>query len=83
MVAEHKHRNADDPKDFIRILVEWERVHIVTLRENYDVAKVQGDYAIAGITLVEWIEVPVGVRVVLWQKMLRSRVANAATFREK
>jgi len=79
-VKAHIKEGKTDPADFIRLLVECERVHIVTFQENYDALKAKGDYLAACITLVPWQSLPVDHQAKLWVKMLRGRVSNARAF---
>jgi hypothetical protein len=75
----HRHRDADlvDPDEFVRIITDYEQVHIVTRSENYAAMRAKGDYKVAGISLVPWQSVPLARQRVLWTKMLRGKVANA------
>lgn len=81
LVERHRkqeHRNAEE---FVRTLIDYEQVHIVTVKENYDAMRAQGDYEKAGITLVSWSEIPTDDRRdELWRKMLRGKVANANAY---
>lgn len=79
-----RHRAAESPnaEEFIRTVVDYERVHIVTAKENYDAMRARGDYLKAGIILVPWADIPSKRRLELWRKMLRGRVANAAAYAE-
>jgi len=79
-VKDHVKNGKADPAEFIRLLVECERVHIVTFKENYDAVKAKGDYFAAGITLLPWQSLPIEHQATLWQKMLRGRVSNAREF---
>lgn len=80
LVKKHLVNNLDDPADFVRTVLDYEQVHIVTLSENYAAMKAKGDYAIAGIELVDWRLIPTEKRSVLWRKMLYGKVANAKEF---
>lgn len=79
LVTRHQ-ANGHDPDEFIRTLVDFESVHVVTIEENYAAMRAKGDYAQAGIELVEWEEVPSERRAELWKSMLHGKVANAAQF---
>ena len=79
-VEDHVKHEKADPSEFIRLLVECERVHIVTFQENYEALKAKGDYLAAGITLIPWQSLPAEQQATLWEKMLRGRVANAREF---
>jgi len=80
LVARHLREKIDDADEFVRTVLELERVHIVTMRENYDVMRTKGDYAAAGVTLLPWSEIDMDRRQSLWASMLRGKVANAAAF---
>ena len=75
-----RHGEQASLSEFIETLVEHERVHIVTVAENYAAMRAKGDYALAGIQLIPWAELPTGRRTELWLTMLRGRVANAAAY---
>jgi hypothetical protein len=51
-----RHRKQPSLSEFIQTLVEYERVHIVTVGENYAAMRAKGDYALAEIQLVPWSE---------------------------
>lgn len=80
LVERHRARQVNDPDEFVRTLLDLERVHIVTMRENYDVMRTKGDYEAAGVTLLPWAEIDNERRKSLWRGMLRGKVANAAAF---
>jgi hypothetical protein len=80
LVERHKELKTPKPREFLRLMLEYERVHIVTRAENYAALRAKGDYTVAGIRLVEWSVVPSARRAELWQRMLRGRVANASEF---
>ncbi|MDO5947866.1 hypothetical protein [Burkholderia cepacia] len=82
LVTRHRRERLDDAGEFVRTLVEFESVHIVTIEENYAAMRAQGDYEKAGIVLLSWDQVPPERRAVLWTSMLRGKVANAARFRD-
>jgi hypothetical protein len=71
-------RNTDE---FIRVIVECEQVHIVTVQENYAAMRADGNYDEAKISLVPWQEVPAEMQAYLWKRMLRGRVANHSCFK--
>ena len=81
LVQAHKRRKRPAPAAFARLVLACEHVHLVTFAENYAALRHRGDYRKAGIQLVAWRRVPKEVRQVLWPRMLRGRVANAADFR--
>ena len=80
LVTRHLQNTQPNPEEFIRTLFDYERVHIVTVGENYDAMRAKGDYTVAGIKLLPWASIPSDRRLVLWQRMLRGRVANAHDF---
>lgn len=80
LVECHRLTGADDATEFIRTIVECEQVHLVSFHENYAAMVAGGDYAAAGINLVEWAEVPPELQRHLWAKILKGRVANAHAF---
>ncbi|MEQ1694332.1 MAG: hypothetical protein ABL901_00690 [Hyphomicrobiaceae bacterium] len=69
-----------NPTDFIRLLLECERVHIVTFEENYKAMQHNGDYKSAGIQLMPWLDIPRERQVKLWNSKLRGKVMNANDF---
>lgn len=81
LVEKHRSEQLSDPDAFIKILAEFEQVHIVTRAENYAAMRTQGNYAEAGIILLPWNKLPEKRRAQLWQKMLRGKVANADAFK--
>lgn len=81
LVEHHRTERLNDPEAFIRTLVEFEHVHIVTRAENYAAMRARGYYRQAGIVLVPWKKLPEKRRTELWQKMLRGKVANANAFK--
>lgn len=64
----------------MRLILESEKVNIVTRAENYAARCADGDYAQAGITLLPWESIPATKRAELWARMLRGKVANANQF---
>jgi hypothetical protein len=83
LVEAHLKLKKPNPSDFIRVLLDCEQVHIVTLKENYDAMRAGGDYEKAGIKLVDWHSISLQQRQVLWAKMLRGKVANAGQYVKK
>ena len=77
LVQTHCEANLSDAEEFVRILIEYEQVHIVTRSENYAAMRAKGNYDAAGIKLVTWASLPAERQRDLWQTMLRGRVANA------
>lgn len=80
LVERHLSQKLHDPDEFVRTLIDLERVHIVTMQENYDVMRTKGDYDAAGVLLLSWFEIDKARRATLWASMLRGKVANAAAF---
>jgi len=70
-----------DTCDFIQTLLKLERVHIVTLEENYLAMRAGGDYKKAGIVLVPWNTLEPERQTQLWKKMLRGKVSNANNYK--
>jgi len=80
LVRRHVETNQHDSEEFIRVVLDCEQVHIVTLGENYDAMKAKGDYGNAGIVLLDWSTLaPIRQRS-LWKQMLVGRVSNAIEF---
>ena len=80
LVEAHLKRKRPDPQPFVRLVLDCENVHIVTLAENYAARRNGGDYRKAGIKLVAWRAIPKKRRETLWLKTLRGKVANASSF---
>ena len=80
LVRRHATLKSQRPDEFVKLVLQCERVHIVTFHENYEAMKANGNYRKAGITLRNWDSLPQKSRQALWNKMLRGRVANAAKF---
>jgi hypothetical protein len=83
LVERHKALKKPHPEEFIRVLIECERVHIVTFEENYAAMRAGGNYRKAKIELIPWRDLPIDRQAVLWKKMLRGRVANAQAYDPK
>ena len=81
LIAAHLKRKRPSAHEFARKVVECENVHIVTFAENYAAMSNDGNYRRAGIKLIAWRSIPAERRQVLWAKMLRGKVANAAQFK--
>ena len=75
-----RHRKQPSLGEFIQTLVKYERVHIVTVGENYAAMRAKGDYALAEIQLAPWSELPQSRQRELWRTMLRGRVSNASSY---
>jgi hypothetical protein len=80
LVARHLELRRSRPSEFLALVLQCERVHIVTFEENYAAMRANGDYRKAGIRLRTWSSIPLRTRKLLWSKMLRGRVANAYRF---
>jgi len=81
LVKRHCRQKRKDPSQFIQLILDCENVHIVTFDENYAARKSAGDYSKAGISLRAWDSIAKAKREILWSKMLRGKVANAADFK--
>lgn len=80
LVERHRTNDLDDRDDFLTTLLEFEQVHIVTRSENYDAMRAKGNYELAGIKLVLWPAIPPARQRVLWNSMLKGKVANSSAF---
>ena len=81
LVKSHKENGRHSPEEFVKCVLACERVHIVTLKENYRIMSAKGDYALAGVSLVPWKRIPTERQKTLWQRMLRGRVSNAVKYK--
>jgi len=81
MVERHRQDRRKDPEEFVRTIFDYERVHIVTVKEDYDAMRAGGCYQSAGIQLIPWEQIPEVRRSELWLKMLRGKVSNGGLFR--
>jgi hypothetical protein len=80
LVAKHLKLELNDPKEFVRVVLDCEQVHLVTFKENYAALKNKSDYVLAGIDLIDWREISPEKQTFLWWRVLRGNVANADTF---
>ena len=80
LVAKHLQTGTLNPTEFIKTILECEQVHIVTISENYAAMKAKGDYLLAGISLVDWKDIPKERQQFLWKKVLSGKVSNAVKF---
>ena len=80
LVSNHLRQGTHDPRHFIHVVTDCEQVHIVTKRENEDAMKAKGDYAQAGIVLLEWQAIAPETQLMLWKRVLRGRVSNSDAF---
>ncbi len=83
LVKRHRGFRQPRPEEFVRMLLEYERVHIVTFQENYAAMRAKGNYRKAGIELLPWRSLSPERQVSLWKKMLRGKVANASNYAPK
>lgn len=81
LIELHARKKLHRPEEFIRKLVAWECVHIVTRAENYAAMRHDSDYMAASIKLIPWTRLPPGKRQEIWKKVLKGRVCNAAEFK--
>jgi hypothetical protein len=81
LVSKHLEAGVRNSKEFVETLVQCERVHIVTFKENYLAMSAKDDYEIAGIELLGWDRIEPDRRGELWKAMLRGKVSNAQEFR--
>jgi hypothetical protein len=80
LVSEHLRHGIHDSRHFIQVVTDYEQVHLVTARENYDAMRAKGDYAKAGIVLLEWQTITPETQLMLWKRVLRGRVSNSDVF---
>jgi hypothetical protein len=80
LVERHRREDINNAEEFVRVLVEYEHVHIVTRAENYKAMRAKGDYGLAGIKLLRWKALPAARQRELWLSMLRGKVANATEY---
>ena len=80
LVEAHLKKRRPSPQEFIRLVIDCENVNIVTVKENYEAMRHDGNYRRAGIVLVAWRSIPKTRREALWSTMLRRKVANADAF---
>ncbi|MDD2310439.1 MAG: hypothetical protein PHH91_12730 [Desulfuromonadaceae bacterium] len=76
LVDRHLKMGKQDAEEFIRVVLDCEQVHIVTIRENYDAMMAHGDYQTANIELVEWANIPPDIQRSIWINKLRGKVMN-------
>jgi len=81
LVDRHLKTGACDAEEFVRVVLDCEQVHIVTVGENYSAMKAKGDYQSAGIKLIEWTTIPPDRQRFLWNKMLHGKVMNANDYK--
>jgi hypothetical protein len=69
-----------DPDAFVALIQRCERVNITTDEENHIVQATGGDYEAARVELLDWADLSQDLRVTLWKRLLRRRVANAQDY---
>jgi hypothetical protein len=79
LVAKHLQQGRD-PEEFVRTVIDCERVNLVTRVENARISKAKGDYAAAGVQLVRWETLTPEVQRRLRRWIRQGRVANAQHF---
>ena len=57
LVDHHVKTGVRDAEEFVRVVHNCEQVHIVTLKENYEIMKKKGSYKNAGVVLVKWKDI--------------------------
>jgi hypothetical protein len=77
LLTRHITEQINDPKEFIKLIEQCELVNITTDTENHKIQAAKGDYAAAGIQLVEWQDIPPAEQFILWRARLRGKVANS------
>lgn len=80
LVTRHLKTGTRNATEFISTVLDCEQVHVVTMAENYAAMKAKGDYLLAGISLVDWQDIPKERQLALWKKVLNGKVSNAAEF---
>jgi len=80
LVSRHVQDELNDATEFVDCVIDCEKVHIVTVRENYDAMKSKGDYPLAGIEMLRWEDLALATQEKLWKRMLKGRVSNAQEF---
>lgn len=83
LVSQHLDSRTRVPEEFLLLIQECERVHIVTRLENHEAMKADGDYRRAGIELVSWRSMSPESQSFLWKRVLQGRVANAAKYKPR
>ncbi len=80
LVERHLATKKRNPDEFVDVVLTLERVHVVTIAENYSATRAKGNYRKAGIKLVAWRSLSENRRTVLWRNLLRGKIANAGLF---
>lgn len=79
-VKRHVESGIRDPEEFVKLVLDCEQVHLVTIDENYAAMKAKGDYTEAGIKLIPWRDVPEGRSEIVLKKVLRGKISNYSDF---
>jgi hypothetical protein len=66
-----------DHREFLALIEECEQVNITTDQENHAIEAAKGNYAAAGVVLVDWLQLPIETRQLLFDNKIRGQVANA------
>lgn len=77
LIRQHHDQRRNAADEFVRLLIDNERVHIVTGRENGAIKNCGGNYKQAGVVLRQWPKIDAKAQRILWQTRLRRQVANA------
>lgn len=80
LVERHVATKKRNPDEFVDVVLTFERVHVLTIAENYSAMRAKGNYRKAGIKLVAWRSLSENRRKVWWRNLLRGKVANAGRF---
>lgn len=80
LLSAHKGARMHNPSEFILLIESCEKVNITTKRENQIIQQSQGNYAGAGIELMEWNNIENDKRRLLYHTKLRGKVANYADY---
>lgn len=83
LVETHVKNKTNAPEEFLALIERCERVHITTDAENHKAKQAKGDYASAGIVLVDWSEIGSEAQDFLWAKKLKGKVCNAKDYAPK
>lgn len=83
LLGRHVNDQINNPEEFIGLIERCEKVNITTAIENHHAQTAEGDYAQAGIELVDWSEIKQSDRIYLWNKKLKGLVGNAEKYDPK
>ncbi len=81
LIERHLIDNCRDSDDFIRTVIDHEWVNIVTVQENREAQTAGGNYANAGIVLIDWKCINSETCAILWNKALKNKVKNANEYK--